>query len=278
MGGIRSALPVDANHLRPYYYSVLLCMNITAWQYAGDTTPDAVEALRAHVRLIDLSTIEDTLRGFSEALRVGRYAYLAPLSNAESTYSAKLIRISLGEVDIGTTLAALEASGTNVRTIVDILDLSKKSQALRGYSGLFTAGRNLFLVPFRNAYEPRNGQRGHGSLTRLVQAFLCIDSTVVFPAGSAALITVRTALPFLFLFRGYRLNLNDFSISGVDFIDIPTTIRTQVPSFPDFKLRGYWGGFASTPLLQLLLTDCPAMLFVAVSSQQSKEKPLNLRA
>jgi hypothetical protein len=165
VGGIRSALPVDANHLRPYYYSVLLCMNISAWQFNSTSTAD-VAALRRHVRTIDLSTIEDTLRGFSEALRVGRFAYLSPLSNAESVYSSKLIRISLGDVDIGTALDALSASGANVRTIIDILDLSKKSEALRGYSGLFTAGMHLFLVPFRNAYEPRNGQRGHGTLTR----------------------------------------------------------------------------------------------------------------
>jgi hypothetical protein len=47
------------------------------------------------------------------------------------------------------------------------------------------------------------------------------------------------------LFFLCRLNLNDFALSGIDSIDIPTTIRTQVPSFPDFKLRGFWGGFAS---------------------------------
>jgi hypothetical protein len=165
IGGIRSALPVDADHLRPYYYSVMLCMNETGWQYNHTATPD-VSVLSAHIRTIDLSSIEDTLRGFSEALRVGRFAYLSPLSNAERVYSSKLIRISLGEVDIGTTLTQLQESGTNVRTIIDILDLSKKSEAMRGYSGLFTAGRYLLLVPFRNSYEPKNGQRGHGTLTR----------------------------------------------------------------------------------------------------------------
>lgn len=39
--------------------------------------------------------------------------------------------------------------------------------------------------------------------------------------------------------------MNDFGLNGIDFIDIPTTIRTQIPSFPDFKLRGFMGGFAS---------------------------------
>ena len=160
MGGIRSPLPVDANRLRPYYYSTMLCLNSSAWEANGTA------AIAAHIRTIDLSTIEDNLRGFSEALRVGRYAYLSPLSHAESQYSSKLIRISLGEVDIGTTLTRLAADNKNVRTIVDILDLSKKSEAMRGYSGLFNAGKYLFLVPFRNSYEPKNGQRGHGTLTR----------------------------------------------------------------------------------------------------------------
>lgn len=161
MGGIRSPLPVDANRLRPYYYSTMLCLNSTAWEANG-----SIPLIAQSIRTVDFSTIEDSLRGFSEALRVGRYAYLSPLSQAESQYSSKLIRISLGEVDIGTTLDRLAAEGKSVRTIVDILDLSKKNEAMRGFSGLFNAGKYLFLVPFRNSYEPRNGQRGHGTLTR----------------------------------------------------------------------------------------------------------------
>jgi hypothetical protein len=165
VGGIRSTLPVDANHLRPYYYAVMLCLNESAWAL---NTSDASQLAQvaSHVRTIDFASIEDTLRGFSEALRVGRFAYLSPFSHVESTYSSKLIRISLGEVDIGTTLTELAAAGTNVRTIIDILDLSKKDDSLRGFSGLFTAGQYLFLTPFRNTYEPRNGQRGHSLLTR----------------------------------------------------------------------------------------------------------------
>ena len=156
---------MDGDHLRPYYYSVVLCMNSSAWTLNTSLSSDLAQ-LSDHVYTIDLSTIEDNLRGFSEAVRVGRYAYLAPLSNSESVYSSKLIRIDLGEVDIGTTLKTLESENTNVRTIIDILDLSKKSETMRGFSGLFSSGQNLFLVPFRNSYEPRNGQRGHGTLTR----------------------------------------------------------------------------------------------------------------
>jgi hypothetical protein len=41
------------------------------------------------------------------------------------------------------------------------------------------------------------------------------------------------------------LDLNKFELAGLTYIDCSTTIRTQVPSFPDFKLRGFMGGFAS---------------------------------
>jgi hypothetical protein len=145
----------------------MLCLNSSAWEIAHHNHTN-ISALAAQVQLVDFSSIEDSLRGFSEALRVGRYAYLSPLSSSEGVYTSKLIRISLGEVDIGTTLRDLAAAGTNVRTVIDILDLSKKSEAMRGYSGLFTAGKHLFLCPFRNTYEPKNGQRGHGTLTRCV--------------------------------------------------------------------------------------------------------------
>ena len=55
-----------------------------------------------HLRNVRLFyRIEDTLRGFSEAIRIGRFAFLSPLQSAEGVYSSKLIRISLGDTDIG---------------------------------------------------------------------------------------------------------------------------------------------------------------------------------
>lgn len=204
VGGIRSTLQVDAYHLRPYYYSILLCVNETGWDESVANDP---EELRSVIRTIDFGIIEESLRGFSDALRVGRYAYLTPLNSAERSYSSKLIRITLGNIDIGTTLDDIEAAGSDVREIIDILDLSKKDTRLAGFSGLFDSGQYLFLVPFRNAYEPSNGQRGHGLLT--------------------------------------RLDMNSFSLDGIIFLDLPTTTRTQIPSFADFNLRGFSAGFAS---------------------------------
>lgn len=206
VGGIRSALVVDSYHLRPYYYSELLCINTSAWDRWNDT-----EAVRAAIQTLDFSSMESDLRGFSDALRVGRYAYFTPLNSAEHTYSSKLIRLSLGDVDIGATLAGLQS----IRSVVDVLDLAKINTTLSGYSGLFSSGQHLFLVPYRNAYQPSNGQRGHGVLT--------------------------------------RLNMNDFSPSGIDYLDLTSAQRNQIPSFADVNLRGYSAGFASEWLIDCLM-------------------------
>lgn len=203
IGGIRSTLAVDANQLRPYYYGVMLCVNETAWNIPYSLNESYAVAVKAQMRELDFSNVLDKLRGFSEVIRVGRFAYVAPLSYSENVYSSFLVRISLGDVDIGTTLTEV---GSDIRSIINILDMSKLSDALRGYSGLFTAGQYLFLCPYRNAYEPQNGQRGHGTLT--------------------------------------RLDMNDFSLSGLDYIDLPTAERAQVPSFADVNFRGFSGGFA----------------------------------
>ena len=53
-------------------------------------------------------------------------------------------------------------------------------------------GKYLILTPFRNVYEPKNGQRGHGFLT--------------------------------------RIDMNNFDVSGVTFLELPAQTRNQIPS------------------------------------------------
>jgi len=193
---------VDANNFRSYYNSVMVCVNDTAWNSGSNKA-----RLAASVRTMDFSTIDDTLRGFSDAVRIGRYAYLTPLNSADFTYSCSMIRINLGVYNIGRTIDEAIAASGNIRSIIGILSLSKVNSALCGFSSLFNAGQYLMLVPFRNTYEPSNGQRGHGYLV--------------------------------------RLNMNDYSTSGVEYVDLTTTTRNQIPSFADSNLRGFSGGFPS---------------------------------
>lgn len=35
------------------------------------------------------------------------------------------------------------------------------------------------------------------------------------------------------------------TLPGIDVMDLPETIRSQIPSFPDTDLRGFTGGIAS---------------------------------
>lgn len=199
MGGIRSEREVDKYMLKPYYNSILICIHDLAW---NETDPIK---LRNHFREIDFSLIELDLRGFSDALRVGRYAYLSPLTSGESVYSSKLIRINLGPTDIGKAIDDANAAN-NIRGIAQILDLSIVDPSLAGFSGLFNAGQYLFLVPYRNSFIPSNGQRGHGNAV--------------------------------------RLNLNYFDRIGVEYLDVSSTTRNQIPSFFDTNLRGFSYGFA----------------------------------
>lgn len=200
VGGPRSLLVVDSYNLHPYYNSIMICIHQYAW---NSNITSYTKSL--YFREIDFSLIQLDLRGYSDSIRVGRYAYLSPLTSGENVYSSKLIRISLGDIDIGHAIDTANADN-NIRSIIDVLDLSQVTPNLAGYSGLFTAGQYLYLVPYRNSYTPSNGQRGHGYVV--------------------------------------RLNMNSYSITGVEYFDTSTTTRNQIPSFYDTNLRGFSYGFA----------------------------------
>jgi hypothetical protein len=222
VGGIRSQYAVDAHSVTPYYNSILLCVNSTIWETSpilstqknsssvnqNETAVLISEQYRIRIaatRTLDFSIIYKDFRGFSDAVRVGRYAYLCPLNYADTTFSPYLLRINLGLSNIGDQIDYVNTTG-GIRTMVDALNLSMIDTRLKGYSSVFAAGQYLFLVPYRNSYEPQNGQRGHG--------------------------------------LAVRLNLNDFTLSGIDYLDLTNTSRNQIPSFTDDQLRGFSYGFA----------------------------------
>ena len=181
----------------------MICIDEPGWN--GEAAVNTTYLLES-IRIMDFSTVDDQLRGFSDAIRLGRFAYFAPYSYSQNKYSSKLIRISLGTIDIGTTLSYLQETNQNLRSIIEILDLSKKYDLLRGFSSIFNSGQFLFLVPYRNKYEPQNGQRGNGIVV--------------------------------------RINLNNFELNGVEYLDFTKTTRTQIPSFNDISLTGFSYGFA----------------------------------
>jgi hypothetical protein len=201
-GGIRSKLPVDQNQLRPYHTSVMACIGEDGWN--NPTAEDLFE----NIVTIDFAKLDPDLRGFSGAVRVGRFAYLAPLATDVHLYHGKIVRLDLGDhFDVGTSLRNIYSSGQNVVSVVRVMDLSQRNPNLKGFSDIFVSGKYVYLVPFRNAYEPATGQRGHGYLV--------------------------------------RIDMNSFNMEGVIFIDVSSAQRAQIPSLADTDLRGFIGGFPS---------------------------------
>mmetsp|Transcript_8789 Transcript_8789/g.14972 ORF Transcript_8789/g.14972 Transcript_8789/m.14972 type:complete len:537 (-) Transcript_8789:143-1753(-) len=203
IGGVRSRLEVDRNHLRPFHNAVVVCVNESAWEKNASIAMDNTE-----FRSFDLGDVQPTLRGFADAVKVGRFVYLAPFASDVHTYSNKLIRINLGFTNIIENMDnELAKFGGHIRDIIDVLDLTQKDTGLSGFSGIFSAGKYLYLVPWRNFHIPSNGQRGFGLVP--------------------------------------RIDMNIFDAVGIETLDLPTSIRAQIPSFPDSDLRGFSDGFAS---------------------------------
>eukprot|EP00595_Chromulina_sp_UTEXLB2642_P003248 CAMPEP_0196763190 /NCGR_PEP_ID=MMETSP1095-20130614/3620_1 /TAXON_ID=96789 ORGANISM="Chromulina nebulosa, Strain UTEXLB2642" /NCGR_SAMPLE_ID=MMETSP1095 /ASSEMBLY_ACC=CAM_ASM_000446 /LENGTH=323 /DNA_ID=CAMNT_0042115883 /DNA_START=880 /DNA_END=1851 /DNA_ORIENTATION=+ len=213
VGGLRSTLPVDANRLQAYFHGRMLCVNSTGWDHDTFIRNGSKVILgnnsisSSDYRTFTPSNISPNYRGFSDAIRVGRYAYLCPYANDNHVYTGRLLRIYLGPIDIGNLIDSLIESGSAISAVVDVLDLTQVDANYAGFTSIFTAGKYLYLVPYRNANILYNGQRGHGNFV--------------------------------------QIDMNNFELSGVSGVDMTTLTRNQIPSFADTNLRGFSYGFAS---------------------------------
>ena len=126
-------------------FSCVLCVHAWAW------TAHKNESIANATRVVDLEDVDPELRGFSEALRVGRYAYLTPLAERPHSYTSKVIRINLGTVDIGHMLDYLDDNNMKVREIVDVLNLKLIDESLKGFSGMF---QSKCHISYRSLYLP----------------------------------------------------------------------------------------------------------------------------
>jgi len=220
VGGLRSTLPADKGHTRSYYSSIILCVSAKAWTYDAVKRPYTkfqgtqtraiapyMAASPPDLYTIDISSVQPALRGFSDAIRYGRYAYFAPYAYVTHSYVPYLVRVYLGTDNIYKQISGLLAGGGRLRDIVDIMDLSQVNPFLSGFSSLFPYGEYIILVPFRNSFSPQNGQRGHGNFV--------------------------------------RVDLNQFSLGSTLFLDCATSLRAQIPSAPDDDLIGFSFGFPS---------------------------------
>ena len=186
-GGLRSDLLVDLNTLRAYYHGEVVCVGKDAWDRTKNLTD--TETFIS----FDLSTIEPNLRGFSESVRVGRFVYFAPLSSTPFDYSSKMIRLDLGETSVYQMYVDMKARGGVIKDQCVILDLSQANPNLLGFGGIVQHGRFLILSPFRNSYEPANGN--FYSLTFFVHfslhSILCFDDSLIHTYSIYMLILIH---------------------------------------------------------------------------------------
>ena len=156
---------VDANQLSSYHHGIMVCINKDGWGATWDTSAFVwTDSRRGMVQKFDLGEVDHALKGFSDAVRVGRFAYLSPFASDPHTYTSRLVRISLGNTSIVDTFNEV---GAVFRSMVTVLDLAQKDPQLTGFSGLFNSGKYLYLVPYRSKHEPKNGQRGSGKMPRV---------------------------------------------------------------------------------------------------------------
>ena len=128
-------------------------------------------------------------------------------------------------------------SSRGVHDIVDIIDLSAHDPRLQGYSGLFSVGNYIFLVPYRNQEEPQNGQKGHGLVARIDMNEISSHSqTLTVDLGWRGNSETITAVNEPAITLGWK---------GLSVLDLTKTQRTQVPNASDTDLRGYYSGFGS---------------------------------
>ena len=180
---------------------------------------------------VDVSVGNTTAKAFQGGFTDGIYAYLAPSS------TGILTRVDLNNYT---------TSG------VTYLNVSIGNTGAKGFRGGFTDGRYAYLVPFNNgAY--------HGILTRVDLNLANFINPVAATATGVTYLDVSTAgntvakgfqggftdgvyaylVPYFdgTTFHGIftRINLSDFSVTGVSYLDVSTGGNANA--------KGFWGGF-----------------------------------
>lgn len=181
---------------------------------------------------LDVSTAGNSgAKGFNGCFTDGRYIYLVPHSNAYSNNNYPhgiLTRIDIAKFPS--------------TTAVSYLDVSSGNSEATGFSGGFTDGRYAYLVPYANGISGT-----HGILTRIdLQNFTSGGITYLdvrgagntdakgfkggFTDGSYAYLVPYFMANSILV----RVNLNDFTTTGITYLDVSTG---------NGGAKGFWGGF-----------------------------------
>ncbi|KAG7387291.1 hypothetical protein PHYPSEUDO_014470 [Phytophthora pseudosyringae] len=214
------------------------------------------------VEMLDLAAINSRYVGFSSAITYGKYAYLVPfrrpLMGDELTMNLREFPVSNSGLVVRVDLSTFRVSGS--------LDLANIHPDLCGFSGAVTVTHFAYFVPYMRVKQPDSEELNpySGLVARVdlrdFTAVQYLDLTAVnsglrgFMRGFAYRQYVFL-VPHRSLFFDHkgptqsgkvaRIDTNNFSPSGVSFLDLTTALRSQVPDFADSDLRGFKGGVVS---------------------------------
>jgi hypothetical protein len=138
-GSHNSKEQTDANKLQPVYHGKMVRLDLdTVWNKTpwSDLT---------RITVLDLGKTDRDLKGYSGGFTSGKYAYLTPYTNRETSTpsrrnSGKVARVNLEDFKT-----------------VEVLDLSKADPDLKGFHGGFVSGKYGYFVPFNNGMKNDRG-------------------------------------------------------------------------------------------------------------------------
>jgi hypothetical protein len=178
------------------------------------------------ISTLDLTQVGAALKGFYGGFTDGRYGYLVPAKDG-SNYPGALVRIDLQN---------FTTSG------VSLLNLTAIDSGLFGFSGGFTDGRYGYLVPmyFSGGKAVRIDLSDFSANGVTILDWTTIDNSLVgfssgFTDGRYGYYVPSWNSSSVPHGRVVRIDLNNFSLSGVTILDL-TTVE------PD--LKGFGGGFS----------------------------------
>jgi len=198
----------------------------------------------------------------------GADAFASNLGGDETVpaFHGKVVRMDLDRFGLGGS--------------VDVLDLSRIDADLRGFAGAAVVGRFAIIVPYKNrdvedgyfgkvvkidletfavvavldltqyAVRSKTSDVAGANLVGFVGGIAWGKYAVLVPHRNAKRLPKNNMRPHSAL--AVRIDVEDFTLSGVAVIDLAHVERQQVPSQPDNELRGFLHGFAQGEYLYLV--------------------------
>jgi len=173
------------------------------------------------VTVLDLTVVDNQLKGFNGGFTDGSYGIFVP------NYNGKLVRVELDDFS---------------PTGVQILDLTTVDSGLRGFRGGFYVNGNYYLVPSVNNSGDSGKVARVSSLEFTPLGTTVLDLALVngYLTGFNGGFTDGRYAYFVPYYRGFfhglvaRVDLRDFSPSGVSWLNLGEV---------DSDLAGFAGGF-----------------------------------